>query len=277
MAFETIRYDVDGHVATITLDRPDVANAQDTRLIDELDAAFDLADADDEVRVVILAGSGKHFSSGHDLKALVGDTEPDAWRLMRETPEGKFRHEKVMYFDRCLRIRDFRKPTIAAVQGRCIAAGVMLACMCDLIVAADDASFQNPVLRMTGAAVEILVEPWEMPARKAKEFLLTAETLTAAEAERLGMVNRVVPAAALMASARELAERIALVPPTTAQVVKRSINKTLELQGQKDAWDYHFMAHHWMHNTATALEALAARKQKRSMGEVFSEHRDPGT
>jgi enoyl-CoA hydratase len=277
MAFETIRYDVDGHVATITLDRPDVANAQDTRLIDELDAAFDLADADDEVRVVILAGSGKHFSSGHDLKALVGDTEPDAWRLMRETPEGKFRHEKVMYFDRCLRIRDFRKPTIAAVQGRCIAAGVMLACMCDLIVAADDASFQNPVLRMTGAAVEILVEPWEMPARKAKEFLLTAETLTAAEAERLGMVNRVVPAAALMASARELAERIALVPPTTAQVVKRSINKTLELQGQKDAWDYHFMAHHWMHNTATALEALAARKQKRSMREVFSEHRDPGS
>ena len=276
MAFETIRYDVDGHLATITLDRPDVANAQDTRLIDELDAAFDLADADDEVRVVILAGSGKHFSSGHDLKALVGDTEPDAWRLMRETPEGKFHHEKVMYFDRCLRIRDFRKPTIAAVQGRCIAAGVMLACMCDLIVAADDASFQNPVLRMTGAAVEILVEPWEMPARKAKEFLLTAETLTAAEAERLGMVNRVVPAAALMASARELAERIALVPPTTAQVVKRSINKTLELQGQKDAWDYHFMAHHWMHNTATALEALEARKQKRSMREVFSEHRDPG-
>jgi enoyl-CoA hydratase len=276
MAFDTIRYDVDGHVATITLDRPDVANAQDTRLIDELDAGFDLADADDEVRVVILAASGKHFSSGHDLKALVGDTEPDAWRLMRETPEGKFRHEKVMYFDRCLRIRDFRKPTIAAVQGRCIAAGVMLACMCDLIVAADDASFQNPVLRMTGAAVEILVEPWEMPARKAKEFLLTAETLTAAEAERLGMVNRVVPAAALMASARELAERIALVPPTTAQVVKRSINKTLELQGQKDAWDYHFMAHHWMHNTATALEALEARKQKRSMREVFSEHRDPG-
>ena len=276
MAFETIRYDVDGHLATITLDRPDVANAQDTQLIDELDAAFDLADADDEVRVVILAGSGKHFSSGHDLKALVGDTEPDAWRLMRETPEGKFHHEKVMYFDRCLRIRDFRKPTIAAVQGRCIAAGVMLACMCDLIVAADDASFQNPVLRMTGAAVEILVEPWEMPARKAKEFLLTAETLTAAEAERLGMVNRVVPAAALMASARELAERIALVPPTTAQVVKRSINKTLELQGQKDAWDYHFMAHHWMHNTATALEALEARKQKRSMREVFSEHRDPG-
>jgi len=275
MGSETIVYEVDGHVATITLNRPEVANAQDTRLIDELDAAFDRADADDEVRVVILAAAGRHFSSGHDLKALVGDTEPDEWRRMRATPEGKLRHEKVMYFDRCLRIRDFRKPTIAAVQGKCIAAGVMLACMCDLIVAADDASFQNPVLRMTGAAVEILVEPWEMPARKAKEFLLAAEVLTAADAERLGMVNRVVPADQLAAATRELADRIALVPPATAQVVKRSINKTLELQGQRDAWDYHFMAHHWMHNTATALDALAARQQKGSMREVFAEHRDP--
>ena len=275
MGSETIVYEVDGRVATITLNRPEVANAQDTRLIDELDAAFDRADADDEVRVVILAAAGRHFSSGHDLKALVGDTEPDEWRRMRATPEGKLRHEKVMYFDRCLRIRDFRKPTIAAVQGKCIAAGVMLACMCDLIVAADDASFQNPVLRMTGAAVEILVEPWEMPARKAKEFLLAAEVLTAADAERLGMVNRVVPADQLAAATRELADRIALVPPATAQVVKRSINKTLELQGQRDAWDYHFMAHHWMHNTATALDALAARQQKGSMREVFAEHRDP--
>ena len=117
--FESIRYEVDGAVATITLDRPQVANAQDTRLIDELDAAFDLADADDDVRVVILAAEGRHFSSGHDLKALVGDVEPDEWRQLRETPEGKYRHEKVMYFDRCLKIYDFRKPTIAAVQGSC--------------------------------------------------------------------------------------------------------------------------------------------------------------
>ena len=254
---------------------PEVANAQNTALIDELDAALDRADADDDVRVVVLAANGKHFSAGHDLKALVGDTEPDEWRLMRETPEGKFHHEKVMYFDRCLRIRDFRKPTIAAVQGKCIAAGVMLACMCDLIVASDDASFSNPVLRMTGAAVEILVEPWEMPARKAKEFLLAAETFTATDAERLGMVNRVVPRAELASATRELADRIALVPPTTAQVVKRSINKTLDLMGQRDAWDHHFVAHHWMHNTATALGALEERKAKGSMKEVFAEHRDP--
>ncbi len=273
-AFDTIQYQVDEAVATITLNRPDVANAQDTQLIDELDAAFDLAEADDEVRVVVMAANGRHFSAGHDLKALVGDVEPDKWRLMRDTPEGKFLHEKTMYFDRCLRIRDFPKPTIAAVHGKCIAAGVMLAAMCDLIVASDDASFQNPVLRMTGAAVEILIEPWEMPPRKAKEFLLTAQTISAADAERLGMVNRVVPRDELAATTKEMAEAIALVPPATAQVVKRSINKTLELMGQKDSWDYHFMAHHWMHNTDTALGALERRMQKSSMKEVFAEHRD---
>ena len=273
-AFDTIEYTVNGAVATITLNRPDVANAQDTQLIDELDAAFDLAGADDDVRVVVMAANGRHFSAGHDLKALVGDVEPDKWRLMRDTPEGKFHHEKTMYFDRCLKIRDFPKPTIAAVHGKCIAAGVMLACMCDLIVASDDASFQNPVLRMTGAAVEILIEPWEMPPRKAKEFLLTAQTITAADAERLGMVNRVVPRDELAATVQEMADAIALVPPATAAVVKRSINKTLELMGQKDAWDYHFMAHHWMHNTDTALGALERRMQKSSMKEVFAEHRD---
>ena len=273
-AFDTIEYSVDEAVATITLDRPDVANAQDTQLIDELDAAFDLAEANDEVRVVVMAANGRHFSAGHDLKALVGDVEPDKWRLMRDTPEGKFLHEKTMYFDRCLRIRDFPKPTIAAVHGKCIAAGVMLAAMCDLIVASDDASFQNPVLRMTGAAVEILIEPWEMPPRKAKEFLLTAQTISATDAERLGMVNRVVPRDDLAATVKEMAEAIALVPPATAAVVKRSINKTLELMGQKDSWDYHFMAHHWMHNTDTALGALERRMQKSSMKEVFAEHRD---
>ena len=275
MEFSTVRYEVDGAVCTVTLNRPEVANAQDTTLIDELDAAFDRADADDEVRVVILAGAGKHFSAGHDLKALVGDTEPDEWRRLRETPEGKYRHEKVMYFDRCRRIHDFRKPTIAAVQGKCVAAGMMLACMCDLIVASEDATFSNPVLRMTGAGVEILVEPWEMGARKAKEFLWTADTFTADQAAQLGMVNRVVARDELVAEARALADKIALVPPTTAQIVKQSINKTFDFMGKGQSWDYHFMAHHWMHNTHTALSALEDRKRKSSMAEVFAEHRDP--
>ena len=269
-AFETVRYEVDGPVCTITLDRPESANAQNTQLIDELDAAFDRADADDEVRVVVLAGEGKHFSAGHDLKELLA--KGDEWARLRDTPEGKLRHEQVMYFDRCVKIRDFRKPTIAAVQGACSAAGLMLACMCDLIVAADDAKFSNPVLRMTGAGVELLVEPWELGPRKAKEFLLCAETIEAADAERFGLVNKVVPAAELGTAARDMADKVAKVPPVTAQAVKESINRMLDIQGQRESWRYHFMVHQFVSNTATALDAAESR-QKGGMDAVRAEQR----
>src|ERR1700674_5239288 len=257
--FEAIRYDVEGPVCTITLNRPEAANAQDTRLLDELDAAFDLADDDDDVRVVVLAAEGKHFSAGHDLKQILAGNDP--WSAMRDTAEGKLRHEQVMYFDRCVRIRDFRKPTIAAVQGTCSAAGLMLACMCDLIVAADDARFSNPVLRMSGVGVELLVEPWELGPRKAKEFLFCAETFSAAEAERYGLVNRVVPRDALADAAKDMAATVALVPALTAEMVKASINHMVDLMGQRESWRYHFMLHQFVSNTPTALAKVEARKQ----------------
>jgi enoyl-CoA hydratase len=275
MESEPVLYRVDGAVATVTMNRPEVANAQDSALIDGLDHAFDRAGADESVRVVVLCGAGRHFSSGHDLKALVGGGGADPWVAMRETPEGKFLHEKTMYYERCLRIRNFAKPTVAAVQGSCVAAGLMLACMCDLIVAADDASFSNPVLRMTGAGVELLVEPWELGIRKAKELLWTGEAIDAQEAWRLGLVNRVVPRDELMARTYELADRVALVPPITAQVVKDTVNHTADLMGQSDSWKYHFMAHHWMHSTRTAADALEVRKSRGSIKDVLAD-RDRG-
>src|SRR4029453_5010953 len=213
-----VGYEVDGPVATITLRRPEVANALDSATIDQLDGALDRADADDAVRVLVLAAEGEHFCSGHDLKELMDGSDP--WVAMRATPEGKLRHEQVMYFDRCVRLRDLRKPTIAAVQGACSAAGLMLACMCDMIVAADDAPFSNPVLRMSGAAVELLVEPWELGPPKPKEFLLCQLVLSAPEAERLGLVNRVVPRDELWPHVQEMAETIALLPPITPQALK---------------------------------------------------------
>jgi enoyl-CoA hydratase len=256
--FETIRYVAEGPVATITLARPDAANAQSSRMIDELDTAFDQADADGEVRVVILAADGKHFSAGHDLKELLAGEEH--WAAMRDTPEGKLVHEQTMYFDKLVRIRDFRKVTIAAVQGTCSAAGLMLACMCDLIVAADDARFSNPVLRMSGVGVELLIEPWELGPRKAKEFLFCAETFDAAEAERFGLVNRVVPRAELSDAAQEMAAKVALVPALTAEMVKASINHMVDLMGQRESWRYHFMLHQFVSNTPTALAKVDARK-----------------
>jgi enoyl-CoA hydratase len=259
MTFATLRTAVDGPIATITLARPDAANAQNAQMIEELDAAFTTADADDAVRVIVLAAEGKHFSAGHDLKELLAGEEH--WAAMRETPEGKLHHEQVMYFDKLVKIRDLPTPTVAAVQGACSAAGLMLACMCDLIVAADDARFSNPVLRMSGVGVELLVEPWELGPRKAKEFLLCAETFSAEEAERYGLVNRVVPRANLEAAAREMAERIALVPALTAQMVKASINHMVDLMGQRESWRYHFMLHQFVSNTPTALERVEARKE----------------
>jgi enoyl-CoA hydratase len=257
--FASVRYDVDGPVATITLARPEAANAQSSQLIGELDAAFDLAGADDDVRVVVLAAEGKHFSAGHDLKEILAGEE--YWAAKRATPEGKLEHEQVMYWDKLVKIRDFPKVTIAAVQGTCSAAGMMLACMCDLIVAADDAKFSNPVLRMSGVGVELLVEPWELGPRKAKEFLFCSQTLTAADAEKYGLVNRVVARDDLPDTARAIADEVALVPPLTARAVKDSINNMVDRMGQRDSWKYHFMLHQFVSNTPTALAKAEARKQ----------------
>ena len=256
--FSTISCVVDGAIATITLQRPEAANALSAAMIDEIDAALDLIEHDDDVRVVVLAAAGRHFCAGHDLKELFAGTEP--WAAKRATgAEGKLEHEQVMYFDRCVRIRDFPKPTIAAVHGSCAAAGLMLAAMCDLIIAADDARFSNPVLPMSGVGVELLVEPWELGPRKAKEFLLCAETLSAPDAERYGLVNRVVPIAELTAATREMADKVALVPPVTARAIKDTINATVDRMGQRDSWKYHFMVHQFVSNTETAIALMRAR------------------
>lgn len=257
--FSNLRLEVDGAVATLTLARPEAANAQNSAMLDELGRALDVLEADDEIRVVVLAADGKNFSAGHDLKELLAGEEH--WAAQRATPEGKLRHEQVMYFDKMVRLRDLRQITIAAVQGACAAAGLMLACMCDLIVAADDARFSNPVLRMAGVGVELLVEPWELGPRKAKEFLLCARTFDAQEAERYGLVNRVVAAEELAAQARAMADEVALVPAVTAAAVKDTINHTLDAMGQRESWRYHFMVHQFVSNTAAALAAARDRER----------------
>src|SRR2546430_6484104 len=154
------------------MNRPEVRNAQNSALIMELDEAMRAADDDPDVNVIVLAGAGKDFSAGHDLKAYVGEAEADEWHEKRKTPEGKFEHERKVYFEKCMAIRDLTKPTIAMVQGHCVTAGLMLAAMCDLIVSSDDAGFPNPGLRMTRARGEVLSEALGIRLRKAKEFLL---------------------------------------------------------------------------------------------------------
>ncbi|MGI9578842.1 MAG: enoyl-CoA hydratase [Microthrixaceae bacterium] len=267
----TVTYAVDGAVARVTMARPEVANALDAAMINDLDSALVLAEADPGVRVIILSGQGKHFCSGHDLSELMAGEEH--WAAMRDTPEGKLEHETTMYLEPCLRWRNTDKITIAAVQGACAAAGLMLACMCDLIVASEDARFSNPVLRMSGAGVELLVEPWELGARRAKEFLLCARKLSAAEAEQAGMVNRVVPGDDLSTAAHAMAAEVALVPPVTAAAVKGTINFTLDRAGQSDSWQHHFMVHQFVSATDTAT-SLA---DKRSAGGMDGVKREQGS
>ncbi|HEX9712881.1 MAG TPA: enoyl-CoA hydratase [Actinomycetota bacterium] len=274
MGYQTLLVERRGAIELVTMNRPEVRNAQNTALIDELDDAMRVADRDPDVRVIVLAGAGDHWSSGHDLKAYVGEAPADEWHEKRLTPEGKFDHERTQYFDKCLAIRDLRTPTIAMVQGHVVAAGWMLAAMCDLIVCADDAVFQNPVARMTAAGVELLAEI-ELGPRKAKELLFTGDALEAPEAHRLGFVNRVVPRALLEEATFELAEKVARLPAITAQNIKRSVNHAMDLGGYRAALEYHFMVHQFQHNTKTSLDALAARQQKGSMKDVFRD-RDAG-
>lgn len=191
---EFIEYSVIGRVAVVTLNRPQQANAQNQALLVELDQAFDRAVADEAVRVIVLKANGKHFSAGHDLspkppvegeKGLLDDVAENG--LL-----GLYRWEAKHYLGFCRKWRDLPKPTIAAVQGACIGGGLMLAWPCDLIVAADNARFSDPVVRMGIGGVEYHGHTWEFGARKAKELLFTAGFIDAHEAHRLGMVNRVV-------------------------------------------------------------------------------------
>ncbi|MDH6436683.1 enoyl-CoA hydratase [Streptomyces sp. SAI-144] len=241
-----ILYEVKDRIATLTLNRPEVANAQNAELLDELDAAWTRAAEDDEVAVIVVRAEGKHFSAGHDLN--------DRWPSPDEiTLEWIYSAESRRYLDYTLRWRNVPKPSIAAVQGRCIAAGLMLCWPCDLIVAAEDALFSDPVVTMGIGGVEYHGHTWELGPRKAKEILFTGRPLTAEEAERIGMVNKVVPRGQLDTETRQLAERIAAMPSFGLRQAKRAVNQTLDVQGFHAAVQSVFDIHQTGHGNALSV------------------------
>ncbi|MCG8589599.1 MAG: enoyl-CoA hydratase [Proteobacteria bacterium] len=222
-------------VARIVLARPEARNAQDKRMTYALNDAFDAAAHDDAVKAIILAADGPHFSSGHDLR----DREPmeafepvGTWGGFEQPgAEGHFAVEQEIYLGLCWRWRNLPKPTIAEVQGKTIAGGLMLAWVCDLIVASDDASFSDPVVAFGVNGVEYFAHPWEVGVRKAKEMLFTGDAISAAEAKALGMVNHVVPRAELADFTLALAARIARRPSMGLKLAKQSVNQTQDAQG----------------------------------------------
>jgi len=241
-----IEYEVADKIATITLNRPEAANAQNTALLDELDAAWTRAADDSDVRVIVLRANGKHFSAGHDLN--IDEPAPD-----KITLELMYQHESRRYLEYTLRWRNIPKPSIAAVQGRCIAGGLLLCWPCDLILAAEDALFSDPVVLMGIGGVEYHGHTWELGARKAKEILFTGRPLTAEEAERTGMVNRVVPRGHLDTETRNLALDIAKMAPFALRQAKRAVNQTLDIQGFYAAIQSVFDIHQTGHGNAISV------------------------
>jgi enoyl-CoA hydratase len=259
VAYETLD---EGRIARIWLDRPAAQNAQSRTLLVQLDEAFGRAEADDQVRVVILAGRGKNFSAGHDLgseEALLerkpGPGQHPTFRSHGSTRSGvaerTFLQEWHYFFENTRRWRDLRKITVAQVQGNAISAGLMLIWACDLIVAADDAKFSDVVtVRMGMPGVEYYAHPWEFGARKAKELLLTGDSIDAEEAYRLGMVSKIFPRDELEEKTLEFARRIAERPTMAALLVKDSVNAAADAMGFTEALRHAFHIHelghaHW--------------------------------
>ncbi|MBC7634368.1 MAG: enoyl-CoA hydratase, partial [Acetobacteraceae bacterium] len=209
---------------------------------------------DDTVKVIILAGADPHFSAGHDLRRTgkqgLGTDFPVVghWGGFAEPgAHGRMAREQEIYLQITRRWRNLAKPTIAAVQGRCIAGGLMLAWACDLIIASDDATFCDPVVTMGVCGVEWFVHPWELGARKAKEFLFTADAWSAEEVHRLGMVNHVIARADMMDFTVAMASKIASKPAFALKMTKEAVNRSMDAMGQQTAIDQAFALHQLCH------------------------------
>lgn len=258
--YEYITYGTiaDGTIARITLDRPRFRNAQNRGLLVELDSAFIRAESDDTVRVIILSGNGPAFSAGHDLGTAEMRAERTPGPDLHPTftcngattglVESRYRQEYHYFYDNTRRWRNLRKITIAQVHGKVLSAALMLTWCCDLIVAADDTEFADVVgTRLGMCGVEYFGHPWEFGPRKAKELLLTGDSIGATEAHALGMVSKVFPSGTIQDDTERFARRIAKLPTMTALTIKDSVNQSVDAMGFTTALDASFSIHQLNH------------------------------
>jgi enoyl-CoA hydratase/carnithine racemase len=268
-----------GSVAVITLNRPEVHNAQNSAMLYALDEAFYRFVDDDELKVAVVRGAGASFSSGHDVGTSgvdydrsfdrrtlwwdhVGKVAGDQW-LARESE---------VYLGLCRRWREIPKPTIAMVHGACIAGGLMLAWSCDLILASEDAFFVDPVVRMGVPGVELLAHPWVMGPRRAKEFLFLGERVSASRAYEMGMINKVVSRDALEAETMSMADRIAEMPRFGLALTKMAVNQAEDAMGFRTGTDAAFSLHQLAHlqaqvETASPIRGVDVRTTRDAIGE----------
>jgi enoyl-CoA hydratase len=275
----TVSYERRDAVAVVTMNRPEYRNAQNSAMTYALDEAFTRAVNDSSVKVIVLAGAGDHFSAGHDIGSPGRDVDVSFERkavlwwdhVGREGGDLRFAREMEVYLGMCRRWREIPKPMIAMVQGACVAGGLMLAWVCDLIVAAEDAFFADPVVRMGIPGVEYFAHPWVLGPRAAKEVLFTGDRFSAQRAYEWGMVSRVVPRSSLESSVFELAGRISAMPQFGLALAKKAVNQSEDLMGMRAGMDSVFGLHHLAHahNAEVSPDALAgmdARSMKKASG-----------
>jgi enoyl-CoA hydratase len=261
VSYEFLVYETldEGRIARIMLNRPEARNAQNRGMLVELNEAFLRAEADDDVRVVILGGNGKMFSSGHDMgsKLSVEEYAPGPNQHPTRTVNGGTRlgAENLMlqewhyFFENTRRWRNLRKITIGQAHGDVYAAALMLLWACDLIVAAEGTRFADVVgTRLGMCGVEYFAHPWEFGPRKAKELLLTGDAIDADEAHALGMVSKVFPADELGDRTVEFARRIAAVPTMSSLLIKEAVNQTVDNMGFYNSLNACFTLHELNHS-----------------------------
>jgi enoyl-CoA hydratase len=273
-ALDTLRYEVinpgpEG-IAVVELNRPESRNAQNKRMTYEMNTCFDDAARRTDVKVIVLCASGPHFCSGHDTRDREDQSHFDTvfahGGFDLPGQEGHMSWEQEVYLEMCWRWRNLPKPLIAAAQGKTIAGGLMLLWVADVIFAADDALFSDPVVGLGVNGVEYFAHPWEFGARKAKELLFSGEWITAEDARIMGMVNRVIPAEELREATLAYAATVATKPSFALKLAKESVNQTLEAQGQwtslRSAFTMQHLAH--SHNRVRfgiPIDAEAAQKR----------------
>jgi enoyl-CoA hydratase len=228
MTYETILYETDGGKARITLNRPEKLNAISWQMQQELQQALTSVDRDPSVHVAIIRGAGRAFSAGYDISpppgeithAATGHTlERDMWMMERA-------------LDYRMPLFDMHKPVIAQVHGYCLAGGTDVALLCDIVIAATDARLGYPPVRALGSPVNHMWTYLAGP-QWAKRMLLTGDTISGAEAERIGLVMKAVPEGELTAEVEELADRMAMIDVDLLASNKRIVNLAMELMGAR--------------------------------------------
>ncbi|MHB8328087.1 MAG: enoyl-CoA hydratase-related protein [Acidimicrobiales bacterium] len=247
----------DGPVRRITFNQPRIHNAQSPAMLEKLVRVLDQTKAETDIRVLVLAGAGRSFSSGHDLKAISTDA---VYAANTKTAEDRYWQELRLFVEPVRRFRELPIPTICRVQGYCLAAGLMFACSSDFVVASEDAVFGSPVL-ITQAVndAEVPAFAWRLGERRAKQAIWLNEQLNAAEALQAGLVNWVVPIEELDGRVNEVATKLLAVPRQALALSKATFQFMSDRMGRLDVDNFHYVMHQFTHQTAEARALLEER------------------